>query len=175
MKYTEDIRFSFIEKYLKAILPDINEIQILFIEACKYFEISDVEIKFMGYAKKYGFILPELEHRRDISIEEEEISVDYYLQEVIQEFTNALDLIDEFVIERKQGASQSYCLEKMQEIRGKLGSICNVKLEKVLSLDLSNDAEKLEQICDLIEDISFTKEFSLKENEQYKRLLELLH
>ena len=152
-----------------------DEIQTLFMEACKYFEISDVEIKFAGYGKKYGFILPELEHRRDISIEEEDISVEYYLEELIKEFTDVLDLIDEFLVERKQGASQSYCLEKMQEIRGKLGSICNVKLVKVLSLDLSNDGEKLEQICELIEDISFTKEFSLKENDQYKRLLELLH
>lgn len=175
VKYTEEIRFSLIEKYLKTILHDINEIQTLFMEACKYFEISDVEIKFAGYGKKYGFILPELKYRRDILIEEEEISVDYYLEELIKEFTDVLDLIDEFVIERKQGASQSYCLEKMQSIRGTLGSICNVKLAKVLSLDLSNDTDKLEQVCELIEDISFTKEFTLKENDQYKRLLELLH
>lgn len=173
--YTKEVRFLFLEKYLKTMLHDTNEIQNLFIEACKYFEISDVEIKFVAYAKKYGFMLPELEHKGHIVTNEQQVLVDDYFEEVKKEFTDALDLIDEFLIERKQGASQSYCLEKMQEIRGTLGSICNVKLAKVLSLDFSNNIDKLEQICELIEDISFTKEFSLKENEQYKRLVELLH
>ena len=81
-----------------------------------------------------------------------------------------MEAIDDFIELRRKGASQSYCLDTIQSIRGKLGSICNVKLAKILSLDLKEYKDALLEVKELMEEISFTQEFNIKENEQYLRL-----
>ena len=174
MQYPNDIRFNLLEKYLLQILDDINSVRDLYRESCKYFEISVVESRFVFWSKKLGFIIPELINKRDVHVDEEEISTEYYLQEIINEFGVQLDAIDEFIIKRKKGASQSYCLDTMQGIRGRLGSICNVKLARVFSLNLEGCNEKLQEVKEMMDDISYTPEFSMKEYEQYKHLMELL-
>ena len=170
VKLTNDIRFSILEKYILNRLDDVHSLTNLYSEACVYFDIPMVESKFVYYGKKYGFLIPELSDKRDIYVDEKEVSVDYYIQEVISELEEQLNAIDEFLMVRKKGASQSYCLEMKQAIRGKLGSICNVKLVKILSYDLTEYHSKLLKIKDLMDDISYTKEFNMKENEQYLQL-----
>ena len=137
VKLTNDIRFSILEKYILNRLDDVHSLTNLYSEACVYFDIPMVESKFVYYGKKYGFLIPELSDKRDIYVDEKEVSVDYYIQEVISELEEQLNAIDEFLMVRKKGASQSYCLEMKQAIRGKLGSICNVKLVEILSYDLT--------------------------------------
>ena len=107
-------------------------------------------------------------------VDEVEISAEYYLQEIVHELEEQRDAIDDFLIVRKRGASQSFCLDTMQNIRGRLGSICNVKLVKIFSLRLEGCNAGLQEIKDLMDEISYTKEFSMKENDQYVRLEELL-
>ena len=170
VKLTNDIRFSILEKYILNRLDDVHSLTNLYSEACVYFDIPMVESKFVYCGKKYGFLIPELSDKRDIYVDEKEVSVDYYIQEVISELEEQLNAIDEFLMVRKKGASQSYCLEMKQAIRGKLGSICNVKLVKILSYDLTEYHSKLLKIKDLMDDISYTKEFNMKENEQYLQL-----
>lgn len=48
--------------------------------------------------------------------------------------------------------------------------VCNVKLAKILSLDLKEYKDALLEVKELMEEISFTQEFNIKENEQYLRL-----
>ena len=174
VKFTNDVRFSIIEKYILRIIDNTNALRDLFRDTCKYFEISAAEGKFVSYSKKLGFIIPELADKRDVYVDEEEVSTEYYLQEILNELEEQRDAIDEFIVTRKRGASQSFCLDTMQSIRGKLGSICNVKLAKIFSLPLDGCTASLQQIQESIDETSFTKEFSVKENEQYIRLEELL-
>lgn len=174
VKLINDVRFSIIEKYILRILDNTNALRDLFRDTCKYFDISAAESKFVFYSKKLGFIIPELADKRDIYVDEEEVSAEYYLQEILNELEEQRDAIDDFIITRKKGASQSFCLDTMQNIRGELGSICNVKLAKIFSLQLDGCSASLQEIKDSMDEISFTKEFSIKENEQYIRLEELL-
>ena len=174
IKYTNDIRFSFLEKYLRKLLDDNNSIRDLYRETCKYFENSSVEIKFVYWSKKMGFIIPELADKRDVYVDNKEISTEYYLQEVINEFLEQLDKIDDFIMKRKKGTSQNYCMETLQNIRGRLGSICNVKLEKVLAFNLEGCNDKLRKIQEVMDEISYTPEFNMRDYEQYKSLTELL-
>lgn len=174
VKYTNDIRFSILEKFVLKNLNDHNKLRDLYRESCKFFEIASVDSKYVFWGRKYGFILPELADKRDVSVDEAEISAEYYLQEIIHELEEQRDAIDDFLIARKKGASQSFCLDTMQNIRGSLGSICNVKLVKIFSLKLEGCTARLQEMKDLMDEISYTREFSMKENEPYVRLEELL-
>lgn len=173
VKFTNDLRFSILEKYILKILDENNALRDLYRETCKYFDIPTVENKFVYYGKKHGFSIPEFSTKRDICFEKE-ISVDYYLEEIINELENQKDVIDDFLDKRKKGASQSFCLDTIQNIRGRLASICNVKLAKIFSLELEEYGLKLQSIKIILDEISYTKEFNVKENEQYVRLEELL-
>lgn len=174
IKYTNDVRFDFLEKYLTKLLDDIDSIRDLYRETCKYFEISLADNKFVYWSKKMGFIVPELAGKRDVHINKEEISTEYYIQEIITEFSEQLDEIDEFIIKRKKGASKSYCIETSQNIRGRLGSICNIKLARVLSFNLEGFNDKLRKIQEVMDEISYTPEFNMRDHEQYQHLTELL-
>jgi hypothetical protein len=85
-----------------------------------------------------------------------------------------MDAIDDFIDARRKGASQSFCLDTMQSIRGKLGSICNVKLAKILSVNLKGCKSVLREVKVLMEEISFMQEFNIKDNEQYIKLESIL-
>lgn len=171
---TNDVRFSIVEKYILRIIDDADLLRDLYRDSCKYFDISAAESKFVFYGKKLGFIIPELADKRNVYIDEEEVSTEYYLQEIINELEEQRDAIDDFIITRKKGASQSFCLDTMQNIRGKLGNICNVKLARIFSLQLDGCTSALQEIKDSIDEISYTREFSIKENEQYIRLEKFL-
>ena len=170
LKYTNEIRFTILEKYIAKNNKNIGTIRDTYRESFKYFDIQTIEDKFVVWGKKYGFIIPELTNKRNVGMGESEISTGYYLKEIADEFRKQIDAIDDFIDLRRKGASQSYCLDTMQSIRGKLGSICNIKLAKIFSLDLKGYKNALLSIKELMEEISFTPEFNMKENEQYLTL-----
>lgn len=170
LKYTNEIRLSILEKYIAKDLSKTEVVRDVYRETCKYFDVQTVEDKFALWGKKYGFIIPELADKRSVGISEEETATDYFIKEVVDEFKKQMEAIDDFIELRRKGASQSYCLDTIQSIRGKLGSICNVKLAKILSLDLKEYKDALLEVKELMEEISFTQEFNIKENEQYLRL-----
>lgn len=174
LKLTNEIRFFILERYIVQCSEDVGKIRDIYREACKYFEIQLVESKFVFLGKKVGFILPELSDKRDIYVSDEETSAEYYVKEVINEFKTQMDAIDDFIDARRKGASQSFCLDTMQSIRGKLGSICNIKLANILSLDLEGCKNILLEVKELMEEISYTPEFNIEDNEQYMKLENLI-
>ena len=77
------------------IIDNTNALRDLFRDTCKYFEISAAEGKFVSYSKKLGFIIPELADKRDVYVDEEEVSTEYYLQEILNElYTKRERVID---------------------------------------------------------------------------------
>ena len=167
LNLTNEQRFSILEKYILTFLEDTEKIRDVYRDCCQYFDIQIIEYQFAVWSKKYGFIIPELP---DIHVPDQDTSIEYYLKEVINELNDQIESIDVFLVRRKQGASQNFCMEKLQTIRGKLGSICNIKLKEILSKDLKGCSKSLMEIKDLIEEISYTQEFSLLDNDQYSRL-----
>ncbi|MBR1854099.1 MAG: hypothetical protein IJ794_13320 [Lachnospiraceae bacterium] len=175
LNFTNEIRFSIIEKFVLNDTSNVDSIRDIYREACKYFgEIETVESKFVIWSKKYGFVIPELMDKRGIDISEDETSTEYYLQEVITEFNEQLDAIDDLIETRRKGCSTSFYRDKMQNIRGKLGSICNVKLANILMRDLKEYKKSLLEVKDIMEEISITSELSMKDNEQYLKLDSIL-
>lgn len=174
LKCTNDVRFSILEKYILKDLNNISMIRDIYRESCKCFDIEIVENKFVFWEKKYGFTIPELLGKGGVDVSEKETSTEYYLREVINEFKEQKGAIDDFIITRKKGVSQSFCLDTMQSIRGKLGSICNVKLANILSLNLETYKSSLLEVKELMEEISFMQEFNIKDNEQYLKIKSIL-
>lgn len=175
LMYTNDVRFSILEKHILSLIDNLGKIRDLFRDSCKYFDVQDVENRFAYWSKKHGFIIPELSDKRDVIISDSEISPEYYLQEIINEFNDMIDKIDEFIeIRRKGDVSQSFCRDMMQDIRGKLGSVCNIKLSKVFELDLNKCRDKLVEVKELMDEISYTPEFNMKEYEQYIKLEDVI-
>lgn len=174
LKFTNEIRFFILEKFILDDIDDVGRVRDIYRESCQYFDIQVVESKFVFWGKKYGFIIPELSDKRGIYVNDEETSTEYYIQEIINEFREQMDAIDDFIDARRKGASQSFCLDTMQSIRGKLGSICNVKLAKILSVNLKGCKSVLREVKVLMEEISFMQEFNIKDNEQYIKLESIL-
>ena len=175
LMFTNDIRFSILEKHILCLIGEQNKIRDLYTDSRKYFDVQDVENKFAIWAKKHGFIIPELADKRDVKISDSDISPEYYLQEIIYVFNDLEEKIDEFIEMRRKGdVAQSFCRDMMQDIRGRLGSVCNIKLSKIFELDLSKSRDKLIEVKELMDEISITHEFNMKEYEQYIRLEDVI-
>lgn len=182
LMYSNEDRFDILDKYISHIANDYCAVGEVYLEASKFFDISLVDEYFFNYGKRYGFTLDNLSYRRDIGSDDTVVYVEYLIEEMNKELEDDIDLIDEYLDSIRQKKGNSYRAELRQNIRGKIVSMCNVKLHDLLEnhymslIDESNNIvrEKISKLKMTIDQICITKEFNIKENPEYKKLSEIL-
>lgn len=175
LTYTNDIRFAILEKYIARVCSDVDAVRDIYLDACRYFDVSLVRERFICYQRKYRFRIPEIAEEETVSVDVIETSSIDDLERIIDELKDKQDEIDNFILSRKKRQlTQGYQRTMIQKIRGELLSICRIKLAAALALPVEGREEKLQELMEEMDEISCTREFNLRDNEQYIQLQSIL-
>jgi len=173
LSYTNEIRFQIIENYVhkKMASEDHAFLHDLFIKSQSYFIMEDRFNEFYGnLCLEYSYIIPELEDW--IQSHKQNNSADLLLAKLNEELDDILDSIDVYLdYKRKKSAPQGYMIELSQDIRRRIGAICNYTIRELNRQSLEGYEEKVGDIRLMIDEISSTKEFNMLDNEMCKKFM----
>ena len=157
-KYIYRDRFKLIEIFLRKCLANDDKITIqeLYSEGKKYFDIDG----------EYDSIFVEL----GISIEKfafkspEKIIVSFDI--ISKKLENILDEVDEAL----QTKTRELKVERFQDLRSRIGKLCNTDLKEALDNFSPKDLDAAQEVEELLSEISETRALDCTNNENYKEL-----
>ena len=162
LKYTKEYRFQILDIFLQQCKKnnDTDSIRDIYARGKKYFPIDK------EYTAQFKNYVDEPNKRKESA---PPISLLISLE---KEFEQIRDDTDALLGNRAN--TRAYINEQIQNLKERIGILCNVKLKEALRNFSTEDQAHAMNIKELLMEISQTKALDCRNNESYKQLLALL-